>query len=212
MKAKKSALSAVITIILSMLALPAFSQIKFGVKGDIGLNNPTLRSDALQVENMTTYSIGPSLEAIFPLVVADVGVEASLLYNDNRMTVSNLESSTQTSTKVANRYLKFPVNAKVKFGLGMLLPLRMYITAGPYAAYLISGDKIDLGGISEDIKAKSIEAGTNIGLGFELLKMIQIGVNYGVKLTDNYSTDEPEWDDPLNGKTSYWSIVGSVYF
>ena len=54
-------------IILSLVALPAFSQIRFGVRGEVGLNNPTLSSDALKVENMTNYSIGPSLEAMFPL-------------------------------------------------------------------------------------------------------------------------------------------------
>ena len=58
-------------IILSVLALPAFSQIRFGVRGDIGLNNPTYKSDVLKVENTTNYSIGPSMETMLPLFVAD---------------------------------------------------------------------------------------------------------------------------------------------
>lgn len=199
-------------LLLSVLSVPAFSQIKFGVKADVGLNNPTFDSDALKVENMTSYSIGPSIEAMFPFVVANFGIEASLLYNDNRMTVSNLmgEGST-TSEEVSNRYLMLPVNAKMKFGLG-LLPLRMFATAGPYAGYLLSGDKIDFQDVGDDIKAKEFQAGANIGLGVEVLHMIQVGLNYRVQLTDNYAYDEPNWRDPLNGKNQTWSITGAIYF
>ncbi len=195
-------------IILSVLALPAFSQIRFGVRGDIGLNNPTYKSDVLKVENTTNYSIGPSMETMLPLFVADVGVDASLLYSNNRMTVSKIDEN--VSKKITNHYIKLPLNLKAKFGIGLHL-VKMYATAGPYAAYLISGEKIDLDEAAKDIKAKSFEAGTNLGLGFEVLRIFQIGVNCGFKLTDNYKTDKPDWSDPLNGKTTCWSIIGSIY-
>jgi hypothetical protein len=195
-------------IILSVLALPAFSQIRFGVRGDIGLNNPTYKSDVLKVENTTNYSIGPSMETMLPLFVADVGVDASLLYSNNRMTVSKIDEN--ISKKITNHYIKLPLNLKAKFGIGLHL-VKMYATAGPYAAYLISGEKIDLDEAAKDIKAKSFEAGTNLGLGFEVLRIFQIGVNCGFKLTDNYKTDKPDWSDPLNGKTTCWSITGSIY-
>lgn len=196
-------------IILSMLALPAFSQIRFGIRGDIGLNNPTFTSNALKVENMTNYSIGPSLETMLPLFVADIGIDASLLYSNNRMTVSTIENE-NISNKITNHYVKLPVNLKVKFGIGLHL-IKMYAAVGPYAAYLISGDKIKLNDAVENIKAKSFEAGTNIGVGFEVLRIFQLGVNYGIKHTDNYKIDKPDWSDPLNGKTKCWSIIGSIY-
>ncbi len=60
-----------------MLTPTLFGQIRFGVKADVGLNNPSFDSEALQVENMTSYSIGPSLEAMFPFAVIDFGIEAS---------------------------------------------------------------------------------------------------------------------------------------
>jgi len=201
----------VAVLLLAMLSVPAFSQIRFGVKADVGLNNPSFNSDALKVENMTSYSIGPSIEAmILPLGVADLGIEASLLYNDNRMTVANLNGTT-SEKEVANRYLMLPVNAKLKFGMGML-PLRLYAAAGPYAGYLIQGDELDFNQAANDIKAKEFQAGANIGVGFEILKMLQVGVNYRVQLTDNYAAEEPDWRDPLNGKSESWSITGSIYF
>lgn len=201
-----------VMLLLSMLSVPAFSQIRFGIKADVGLNNPSFSSDALNVENMTSYSIGPSLEAIIMPFGPDLGIEASLLYNDNRMTVTHLTGEgTEADREVSNRYLMLPVNAKLKFGMGML-PLRMYAAAGPYAGYLIQGEELDVDQVAGDIKAKEFQAGANIGVGFEVLRLLQIGVNYRVQLTDNYAADEPDWSDPLNGKSYAWSITGTVYF
>lgn len=210
MKNVKVIRNSVLVALLSILALPAFSQVKIGVKADVGLNNPEFSNDALKVENMTSYSIGPSLEMMFPFTAIDFGLEASLLYNDNRMTVSNLKEGVWTKD-VSNRYLTLPVNAKIKLGLGGL-PIRLFGTAGPYAGYLISGDKIDFDDIHKDIKAQEFQAGANVGVGFELLNFLQLGVNYRVQLTDNYSVDVPNWKDPLNGKTDTWSITGAIFF
>lgn len=212
MKTKKMIRTSLFILTTLMLTPTLFGQIRFGVKADVGLNNPSFDSEAVQVENMTSYSIGPSLEAMFPFAVIDFGIEASLLYNDNRMTVSNLtDGESATTNDVSNRYLYLPLNAKIKFGLGML-PLRMYAVAGPYAGYLISGDGIDLEDMQQDLKAKEFQAGANIGLGVELFKMLQVGVNYGVQLTDNYAVERPNWQDPLNGKSETWSINATLYF
>ena len=211
MKTTKLIRNCMAILLLTMLSLPLAAQVKFGVKADVGLNNPSFNSDALKVENMTSYSIGPSIEAMFPFAVVDFGIETSLLYNDNRMTVANLSGQETGAKDVYNRYLKLPVNAKLKFGLGML-PLRLFATAGPYAGYLISSDKIDFQSIGDDISAKKFQAGANIGFGVELLHMIQVGLNYSVQLTDNYAAEQPNWNDPLNGKSDSWSITGAIYF
>lgn len=201
--------NSMLIVLLSMLAVPAFSQIKIGVKADVGLNNPTFSTEAFEVENLTTYSIGPSIEIMVPFEVADFGVEASLLYNDNRMTVYNLVN--ERKGDISNRYLILPVNAKVKLGLGGL-PLKLFGTAGPYAGYLISDEKVDFDEIHNNIKAREFQAGANVGIGLEVLRMLQVGVNYSVKLTDNYALDEPKWSDPLNGKTQSWSVTAAIYF
>lgn len=212
MKTKTIFKACMAMLLLSMLSIPAFSQIRFGIKADVGLNNPSFNSDAINVENMTSYSIGPSIEARILPFGPDLGIEASLLYNDNRMTVTQLSGEgPEADREVSNRYLMLPVNAKLKFGMGML-PLKLYAAAGPYAGYLIQGDELDFDQAASDIKAKEFQAGANIGVGFEVLRMIQVGVNYSVKLTDNYAVDEPDWRDPLNGKSDSWSITGTIYF
>ncbi len=204
--------SSVILLLLALWSNPTFSQIRFGVKADVGLKNSPIESNALKVENMTSYSIGPSVEVILPLAPVNLGVELSLLYNDNRMSVANLTTKNNgDKIEVSNRYLNLPVNVKAKLGLGGL-PIKLYGVAGPYVGYLISGEKIDFQGMSDDIKAKSLQAGANIGAGLEVLGMVQVGVNYNVRLTDNYSVDAPNWRDPLKGKSDSWSITASLYF
>ena len=202
-----------VLILVTLLSVPAFSQVKFGVKGSVGLNNPDFNTpdETFNVDNMTTYSIGPSVEAmLLPLGGGNFGIEAALLYNDNRMTISRLSGGGEAE-EVSNRYLNLPVNAKLKLGLGAL-PLKLFAAAGPWAGYLISGEEIDLEGIADDIKAKEFQAGANIGAGIELFNMIQVGLNYSIKLTDNYADDIPNWSDPLNGKSESWTITGTVYF
>lgn len=208
MKSKKTLLVSAL-FVLSMLSMPAFSQIRFGIKGGVDLENPTF-SDAFKVENMTSYHVGPALEAMFPFAVVDFGLETALLYSDNRMTVTNTDATNETKD-VANRYLMLPVNAKVKVPLGSET-FKLYGAAGPYAAYLISGDKIDFKSINDNIKAQNFEAGVNLGLGIEIFRKIQVGANYRVKLTDNYATDKPQWNDPLNGKSSTWSLSAAIFF
>lgn len=207
MRTKNFLLVVVLGLIIS---LPSFSQIRIGVKAGVDIDNPTLKSSSFDVKNLTSYQVGPSVEIMLPVSALDLGIDASLLYSDNRMTVKNLTEDNEKQD-VSNRYLVLPVNLKVKANLGSEV-FKLYGLAGPYAGYLISGDKIDFSQVGDDVKAKKFEGGLNFGLGFELFNLVQLGANYKVKLTDNYSTDKPEWNDPLNGKSQTWSISAAVFF
>ena len=73
----------IVLILVTMLSIPAFSQVKFGVKGSVGLNNPDFNTpdETFNVDNMTTYSIGPAIEAMFlPLAGGSFGIEAAFFY------------------------------------------------------------------------------------------------------------------------------------
>lgn len=189
----------------------ASAQLRFGLKGEASVNNPSFNKQDLNVENMTSFSVGPALEFMMPLAVVNVGLDAALLYSDNRMNVSELIADSPIKKEVSNRYLKLPVNAKLKYPLTMI-PLTLYAAAGPYASYLISGDKIDFKSIQKDIEAEKFEAGANIGVGVEVLKMLQVGITYSVKLTDNYAFDKPEWEEALNNKSGEWLVSASLFF
>ena len=43
-----------------------------------------------------------------------------------------------------------------------------------YARFHVGGDDIKFGDITDDIKAKSFEAGVNLGLGVELFKRLAV--------------------------------------
>ena len=212
MNIKNTLIKGIIFSFFVILSLPAISQIRFGVNARVGLNNPSFNSDALNVDNLTDYAIGPSLQIMLPVPIIDLGIEASLLYQNSRMNIQNLEGTSTTSEEISNQYLMLPINAKIFFGKIPLVPIHFYAAAGPYFGYLINGDKINPGNAAEAIEAKKFEAGANIGAGIEVFKLIQVGVNYGVNRTDNYGIDKPNWNDPLNGKTSSWTLNASIYF
>lgn len=201
----------VITLIvaLSTMASTGYAQLRFGLRGEVGLNKATFSKDALDVENLNTFKIGPTLEFMFPM---DFGVEASLLYNNSKMDVeylSETEGRVRQDIEATNHYLDIPINIKYKYGL--MLPIKIYAAAGPYARIHIAGDDIKFSDVTEDIKAKSFEAGINLGLGLELFRKLAVGVNYGIPLTDNYSVSKPEWKDAFNNKDGLWSIQATVY-
>ena len=102
---------------------------------------------------------------------------------------------------IKNDYIDVPVNLKWKFGLPIV---KGYLSAGPYVGFRVGGDKFwDIpGSVGDQLKAKSFNAGLNLGAGVELIKHLQVG------LTDDYSASKFE----LNGKNRGWSITAAILF
>ena len=90
---------------------------KLGVKGGVDLDNPTKFSDAFNVDNLSSYYVGPALELMLPMSRVDFGIDVALLYSNNKMKVTN-ES---IDKDVTNQYLMLPLNAKIKFGIYLLI-------------------------------------------------------------------------------------------
>ena len=197
-------------LLLAMLSMPAFSQLRFGVRADVGLNNPTF-NEALRVDNLASFSVGPTLEFMLPIV--NFGIETSLLYNNHRMNITG--SDVMGEYDVTNHYLLLPVNAKKKFGLG-LLPAQLFATAGPYLGFLLRGDEFRVTQINDGgIGARSFQAGIGLGLGVEVLRRLQVGVQYRLQLTDNYDVNKPVLGNilnPLNERTSTWNLSATFFF
>lgn len=202
---KKNRLLVIALIVaFSTIATTGYSQLRFGLSGEVGLNKATFSKDAIDVENLNTFKIGPTVEFMFPM---DFGFEASLLYNNNKMEIKE-DGSAWQKVEETNHYIDIPVNLKYKYGL--MLPVKIYATAGPYARLHVGGDD-DFRKVSDDIKAKSFEAGVNLGLGFELLRKVAVGVSYGIPLTDNYSVKAAKWTDAFNNKDGVWSLQATFY-
>ena len=93
---------------------------------------------------------------------------------------------------------------KWKFGVPIA---KIYLAAGPFVGFRLGGAKIwDV--ISSQIEAKTFSAGLNMGAGIELVKHLQVGVNYHLGMTDNYSIAKLGSD----GKNRGWQISAALLF
>lgn len=198
----KKVTSLVLIILMAFIAVPAKSQLKFGVKGGLNISSVHLNSDILKADNVTGFQIGPMIETTIPLI--GVGLDAAILYSQKGMDV---KSETGTSTNVKTDYIDVPVNLKWKFGLPII---KGYLAAGPYIGFRVGGDKFweIPGSVVGQVKAKNFSAGLNFGAGVELISHLQVGINYGLGLTDNYSAEKYD----LNAKNRGWSVTAAILF
>lgn len=192
----------VLIIMMALIAVPAKSQLKFGIKGGLNISSVHLNSDILKADNVTGFQIGPMIETTIPLI--GVGLDAAILYSQKGM---DMKSDNGPSTSVKTDYIDVPVNFKWKFGLPIL---KAYIAAGPYVGFRVGGDKFweVPGSIVGQVKAKTFSAGLNFGIGAELIRHLQVGINYGLGLTENYSAENFD----LNAKNRGWSITAAILF
>lgn len=206
----KNGLTVCLIVALAMIGSTANAQLRFGFRGEVGLNKPSFSKDVINVENLNGFKVGPTVEFMFPVV--NLGVEGSLLYNNEAMNVQLLstESVVDVSQKISNHYIDIPVNLKYK--MGIISPLKIFVAAGPYAKIRVAGDDLTLQQVRDNVEAKAFEAGINLGLGADIINRVQIGFNYGIIMTDNYSVNEPKWQDAFNGKKGSWTLSAAVFF
>ncbi|MDR1644306.1 MAG: PorT family protein [Tannerellaceae bacterium] len=183
-------------VLMMMLALPAQAQIRFGVKAGLNVASVKFDSDLLKAGNLTGFQLGPTLEVLVPYV--GVGVEASILYSQKGLYIRR-----EMRTFSAD-YIDVPVSFKWKFGLPVI---KAYLNTGPYVSFRVGEDKPN---IQTQIETKTFAAGLNFGGGVEVLGSIQVGFNYGLGLTNDYSASKV--GDITNGKTNLISITAALLF
>jgi opacity protein-like surface antigen len=157
-------------------------------------------TENLDAENFTGFQVGPTIELMIPIV--NFGIDASLLYSQQGFKVKGIEENYKTNT------LEVPVNLKYK--ISALDIVGVYIAAGPYVGFKLSEDLVD------QAESESFGVGLNFGLGVELLGHLQVGANYKLGLTDDYS--HISWTDAagnvLDNKARQkgWTISAAYLF
>lgn len=194
----------VLVVMMILVAVPAKSQLRFGVKGGVNISSVHFNSDILKADNVTGFQIGPMIETTLPLL--GTGLDVAILYSQKGM---DIKSGIETKS-IKNDYIDIPLNLKWKFGLPII---KAYLAAGPYIGFRVGGDKVwDVpGSVIDQVKAKNFSAGLNFGAGVELIKHLQVGFNYGLGLTDNYSISKVDLSNG-NGKNRGWSITAAILF
>ena len=192
-------------ILVALLVVStADAQMRFGAKGGLNIAKAEFNKDVFKSDNITGFHIGPTLETMFGK--GGLGFDVALLYSQK-----GFKSDDET---VRNAYIDVPLNLKFKFGMPLVNP---YFAAGPYVGFRVAGDKIwnvsdNVGGIREQVETKSFSAGLNFSVGAEVLGNLQVGLNYGWGLTDNYKTFESNNIDSYIGKSHTWSISATYFF
>ncbi|MDR2495534.1 MAG: PorT family protein [Tannerellaceae bacterium] len=171
-------LRTLIAAALLLTSLTAGAQIHLGIKGGLNISSISLSKDIIASYNVTGFHIGPMLEIMTPL---GIGVDGAIMYSQKGMEV-------RTENALMNNYLEVPVNLKYK--LGIIPMIQPYIAAGPYVEIRLDGADSKWDHIQSQIETKSFGAGINLGIGCELFERAQIGLTYGLALTDNYSVDK----------------------
>ena len=175
-----------ITIILVVLiSIPAFSQLKFGIKAGVStssLSMPSTKtltsgsgttSTSYTVDALTTAKYGFNGGVFMRLTIFGLYIQPELLLDTrtNEYTVKNVQTSVSSNVKQNFNKLDIPVMVGIKFG-----PLRL--NAGPSASLLINTPKDLIN--SPDFKGKynKMTVGYQAGLGVDLLKTLTFDIRY----------------------------------
>lgn len=196
---KKKIIAFLCAMAFLAVAIPAQAQLRFGVKGGLNITSVHFDSNLLKSDNVTGFHIGPMIEATMPLL--GFGFDAALLYSQKGME----SSSSGVKTTMKTSYIDVPVNLKWKFGLPIV---KAYLAAGPYASFRVGGDKI-WNVLSDQLETKSFGAGLNFGAGVEVFNHLQVGFNYELGLTDNFSAEKL---DLSSNKNRGWTISAAILF
>ena len=158
------------------------AQIRVGPK--VGLNLCTAKLSGMGIRMDEKTLIGFNVGILFELPLSgNLFLQPAVSYSTKGSKYSVLSQE----FKVSPSYIDIPVNVVYKFDLG---GAKLFLNAGPYAAYGIAG-KYDFDGEPVDIvfgnketdDLKPLDFGLNIGAGVEISNII-ISANYGLGLAN----------------------------
>ncbi|MDR2041510.1 MAG: PorT family protein [Tannerella sp.] len=201
MKTMKIILSGALAL---MLAPAVHAQLSFGAKAGVNIATVKFNNDVLDADNITGFQLGPMLEYVKPST--GWGLDVALLFTQKGGEVKNLA--------IKGNYLEIPMNVKWKLMTPLIKP---YLAAGPYFGFRTGGRKIwDISGLYHDVsgqvKADNFSTGLNFSAGAEALGFLQVGLTYGLGLTNNFKTQDTGSLPEYKGKTHTWSISAAVLF
>lgn len=172
------------------------AQIRLGVKGGLNISTVHFNGEIISPHNVTGFHIGPMLEATVPLL--GVGFETAVLYSQKGFEYERRH--------IIEDYIDVPVHFKWKFGLPIA---KAYLATGPYFGFRVNGDKVleMPNTVFNQIQAKTFGLGWDIGAGVEVINRLQVGVNYGLGLTCDYSAGGGN-----KGENRGWMITAAILF
>lgn len=203
----------------------ANAQFKFGVKATMpftieNFNLSAPNTSTMQLETKQPFNFGVTAEGIIP--VLGLGIEASglLEFSNANINMASVEKSFNQG------YCKVPIYLKYKMGLPIMSNfLKVYAYLGPYFNFKIYGDVVTLESFNAqyngiDFTPKSMNWGMNYGVGFEVLKHVQVSVGYTHSVGSAFEFDATMLnnmsfsDDFIDsfGKSNGWFVSAAYLF
>ena len=135
----KKIVGLILLAVMVLIAVPAKSQIKFGIKGGLNISSVHFNKDLVGKDNVTGFNIGPMVEVMAPIM--GVGFDAAILYSQKGIGV-------KSEKDIKNDYIDVPVNLKWKFGLPIIKDIwrlvRMSVSVWVAISYGIFRDQSEI--------------------------------------------------------------------
>ena len=183
-------------------ALPAQAQFHFGIKAGVNVDRLSFSKDVLAGENRAGFTGGLMAEFTVPLIGVGCDLSAMYVRRNSRFMQNNDVVNNQRD------YIEIPLNLKYKLSLpGISKFFAPFITTGPSVAFLTSKKYIE-----QAYKNHSVDAAWNFGIGFELVRHLQIAASYGLGLTKVLDTVNLIDGSKIDGKNRYWTVTAAYLF
>jgi len=167
-----------------LVSLPAFSQIKFGLKAGVSTTNLSMADVKTVTSGNTTYTVDAVTSAKYGfhggafvrLSLFGIYLQPELLFSTrtNEYTISNttnLQSVTSYTAKQSFNKLDIPVMLGLKLG-----PLR--INAGPVGSLLINSPKALIKDPDYKNNYNKMTIGYQAGVGFDIFNILTFDLRY----------------------------------
>lgn len=167
----------------ALLALPAYSQLKFGIKANAATTTvPTydFTTGSTNIEALKEAAWGFQAGAFIRLTLLGIILQPEVLFASNtyEYNVTDGTNPTELLKQTFNR-LEIPVLLGLKLG-----PIRLH--AGPSAAVPIGSPKALVDDPQFEEMYKSATFGYQAGLGFDLFKKLTVDLRYGGSLSGKF--------------------------
>jgi opacity protein-like surface antigen len=173
-----------VIIFIVLLSVPAFSQIKFGLKAGVSTTSLSMSSLSTITSGSTTYTVNALTSAKYGfnggafvrLTLFGIYVQPELLFSTrtNEYTVTDVTNQASPVSYVAKQnFNKLDIPVMVGFKLG---PLRL--NAGPSGSLLINSPKDLITNPDYKNNYNKLTFGYQAGLGFDLFGHLTFDVRY----------------------------------
>ena len=198
MKMTKNILLA--TVLTLAVALPAASQVRFGIRGGITVGEMRFDREIIDSDNRVGYTAGVLLD--FNIPVVGLGAEVSAMYTHR----DNLLSDQKHIYK--RNYIDIPVYARYRLDItGVGQVFAPYIFTGPCFSILFNENA------PSNYENSKTCLSWDVGGGMDLFKRVRLSVTYGMGITKAMNYIDREYTGTVvDGKDRFWTLGAAVFF